>query len=120
MAVITSISAPRTETAAMLMATLAFETIVDAIIHFDVRVGMLPSAQLSPIERQEYRARVVQLLNERSARIDGAAIAAATEAVHGRRAEAPAWPTRAAMGEAISAYREHLRTAPVPGIGVLR
>jgi len=122
MAVVTPFTGPHTDTADLLAATLAFEAIVDAVIHFDVRIGLISSPKMAPPARQAYRARVAQLLNERAPQIDSAAVLSATEVLRRRHATLSGCnaPDMADTGAAIVAYRDHLRASPVPTIGVIR
>lgn len=106
----------------VLMATLAFEAVVDALIAFDVRTGVSASPKMRPAERATYRAAVAELLNERNAEQRTRAEYVALESLS-QSHEALSGCNSPDLGDvrrALDLYRDQLQKAPIAGVGVLR
>lgn len=103
--------------AAALMSTLAFEAIVDAVLLFHVRVGILATNRIQPTTRHRYREVIAGMLNAmdpvEGARAVGAAAATIAKAESSE-------PTIDDIHRSIQAYHRHLQSTPVAGVGQLR
>lgn len=104
----------------LLMATLAFEAVVDAVIHLHVRTGLLASDQVTAEQRANYRAAAQQLLNELDAQHRMRAEHACTEVMLDVLPTVQRPRFRLDVHDALTVYREHLRNAPVFGVGQIR
>lgn len=123
MAEVTTLTPAAHSASAMLMATLALETIVDAVVLFQVRTGVITSPKITPQQRQELRAAVIQMLNEQMPAYRQVATRCALELLSGRHSNGFAKcsnPDLTDVTDALEAYRESLQSSPLAGVGAIR
>lgn len=102
----------------LLRTTLTFEAVVDALIGFHVSIGRLPSADVSPLERDHYRDAVTRMVNE----LDVVARVTAEQRTHEYILDRGFQQQGVLMfvHDACEVYRTTLQQTPVRGVGVLR